>query len=125
MIRIGLFFFMLLSLLVAGCSDLNEPTKPQPQPPTEQKAAVLLDRYELKDIRNGTFVGTALLDKQTGRIWTLATSSKGGSVTSLSFDEAYVLPLPGMQPCPPNDPAGLFQAQSCSPSPTPKKGEVK
>lgn len=124
MIRIGPLFLVCLTLVGgAGCDSLNQPAKSQA--PSEQKPSVLLDRYELKDIRNGNYVGTALLDKRTGRVWTLGTSSKGGTVMSLSFEEAYVLPGPQAQPCPPNDPLGLLQSQACTPVAAPAKGEPK
>lgn len=124
MIRNLLVSAVILAMSGAGCDSLNEHTKPQ-APTVEQKPAVLLDRYELKDIRNGNYVGTALLDKQTGRVWTLGTSSKAGTVTSLSFEEAYVLPEPQKQSCPPNDPLGLLQSQSCTPVAASAKGESK
>ena len=91
----GLTVLGALLLGAAGCSGLTEKPKPQTPPVAqEQKPAVLLDRYELREIRNGAFIGTALLDKQTGRVWTLGTTSKGGQVTSGSFVEVPVIPKP-------------------------------
>lgn len=103
-----------LSTELAACSGAGtipntRVAQHQPQP------NVLLDRYELHDIQNGSFRGTALLDKQTGRVWTLATTTKGTSVTALDFETALVMPAPGSQSCPPNDPLGLYQPQNCTP----------
>jgi hypothetical protein len=35
----------------------------------EEKASVPWNRFELHEIRNGPVISTALLDKQTGRVW--------------------------------------------------------
>jgi hypothetical protein len=83
---------ILITLLLAtsGCDQLLQ----TPKAPAEQKAQpILLDRYEIHEIRNGNFAGTALLDKQTGRVWTMGTSSnKEGKIDSVSFGEAGVYP---------------------------------
>jgi hypothetical protein len=84
-----------LSLSVTGCSGLAEQPKPQNISDTQDKRpTTLLDRYELREIRNGTYYGTALLDKQTGRIWTLGTESKGEEVGRADFEEVAVYPRP-------------------------------
>ena len=121
-----------LLLVCLGCAQLAEKPKSQDVPPvTPQQRPVLRDRYELREIRNGAYYGTALLDKQTGRVWTLGSSSKGGTVTGVSFSEAAVYPKPEaaeesevMPPCPSNDPVGLLSAQPCRPLP-PKTGDAK
>jgi hypothetical protein len=62
-----------------------------------QPAAALPDepsRYELHPIQNGGFAGTALLDRRTGRIWTLSSDSRGNHVSNLAFTEASVYPAP-------------------------------
>jgi hypothetical protein len=79
-----------LLLATTGCDQMAQ----TPKAPTEAKVQpVLLDRYELREIRNGNFTGTALLDKQTGRIWTMGTSTnKEGKIESVDFGEAVVYP---------------------------------
>lgn len=108
---------LLLSLELVACAGLETASDTKPKAELESKPTVLLDRYELHEIRNGPFNGTALLDKETGRVWTLATTSKGTSVTSVEFDAALVIPVPESELCPPNDPLGLFQPQTCTPRP--------
>ncbi len=58
------------SLGTLGCQEGTPSQKQQGPAAAEQpRRAVLLDRYELHEIRNGNTISTALLDKQTGRIW--------------------------------------------------------
>ena len=84
-----------LSLSVTGCSSLTEQPKPQTTSDAQDKRpTTLLDRYELREIRNGTYYGMALLDKQTGRVWTLGTESKGAEVGRADFEEIPVYPRP-------------------------------
>lgn len=43
------------------------------------------------ETRNGNFTGTALLDKQTGRIWTMGTGeSKDGEIGDVEFRKATI-----------------------------------
>jgi hypothetical protein len=122
MTRARFFCFLVVSmfgLCSQGCGGFDQ----QHSKPPAEKPAVLLDRYELHDIYNGGFHGTALLDKETGQVWTLATSETGGHVTSVDFEKADILPSPGTETCPPNDPVGLFQPQPCTPLP-PQKGNA-
>ncbi len=50
---------------------------------------ILLDRYELHDVRNGNVVTSALLDKQTGKVWIRSTGKSGSA-----FMAEDVLPPP-------------------------------
>jgi hypothetical protein len=85
-----LAILIILLLATSGCDQILQ----TPKAPTEPKAQqILLDRYEIHGIRNGNFTGTALLDKQTGRVWTMGTSTnKEGKISSVDFGEAGVYP---------------------------------
>ncbi len=41
------------------------------------KKSVPADRYELHDLRNGNVATSALIDRQTGKVWVWSTSGKG------------------------------------------------
>jgi len=85
-------FFSALLLGTAGCGGQTDQTKQTAA--QEQKPPVLLDRYELREIRNGSYFGTALLDRQTGRVWTLDATSKAGQATTPAFVEVPINPRP-------------------------------
>jgi hypothetical protein len=90
--RAGMFLVLMICLSFIGCAEV--PQRPQDtfrQIDSEPK--VLPDRYELRDVRNGSFFGTALLDKQTGRVWTLGSSTnKEGKIDAVEFDQAPTYP---------------------------------
>ncbi len=80
-------------LLLGGCEQMSQ-SKPEPQPAPAPKELQVPLRYELHEIRNGGFLGTALLDKKTGRIWTLSNNTKGGHVSDPMFSEVPIYPQP-------------------------------
>jgi hypothetical protein len=87
-----------------------------------EKPTASLDRYELHDVRNGNASATALLDKQTGRVWIL-TGTKDDPMHR--FEVIDVFPAPYFEaqqgaPCPWDDPLGLSQARPCTPLPSTK-----
>ena len=65
--------------------------------PVIPRPAISLDdeaRYELHGIRNGNFAGTALVDRKTGAVWTLASDTAKGHVSGLILTQAEVYPEP-------------------------------
>src|SRR5262245_47274230 len=89
----------LVSLSAAGCAvPVPSTTTQSAGPPRELTIPVDAGgaqyRYELHEIKNGTYIGTALLDRKTGRIWTLGSESKNGHVTDVMFSEVVVYPKP-------------------------------
>jgi hypothetical protein len=82
-------------LLSAGCDQLNKPQ--QKQAPTQGASEVRLAdrrRFEIKDIVNGTFHGTVMLDTFTGKCWIFGSTSAGGKVVSTAFGPLDVYPAP-------------------------------
>jgi hypothetical protein len=81
-------------LAAISCENLNQQKKATSDSSAPAVAVQPRNRYELHPIRNGTFYGTALLDQETGRVWTLASNSKAGKVTDVEFSEVLVYPAP-------------------------------
>jgi hypothetical protein len=57
---------------------------------TRKPSAVISDRYDIHDVRNGNVVSTALVDRRTGRVWVWR-SGKGGRTR---FVEEEISPEP-------------------------------
>jgi len=88
-------YLLALPLAILLSTAACDQTPQNPEKPTPEPSKVFLDRYELHDIYNGNFHGTALLDKQTGRIWTMGTTTNGkGQIDSVDFSSALVIPSP-------------------------------
>jgi hypothetical protein len=69
-------------------ADLKDWTLPDDSLPQEegQSTRADLDRYELRDVRNGNVITSAIFDRQTGRVW-VWTSVKGKN----GSDESYFM----------------------------------
>lgn len=90
---IGCCLVTALLCLASGCAELIRDKGPERQQQIQAPATPPL-RFELHEIRNGTYIGTAMIDKRTGRIWTLGSDMKSGHVTNVSFREVDVYPRP-------------------------------
>jgi hypothetical protein len=114
-----------LGIALVGCAQPEKATKePVPRERPAPKPPILLDRFELHDIKNGNTVSAALLDKQTGRVWVLQ-GTKGNAMAV--FSEIGVFPKPEnvvstLPPCPTTDPLGLQANEPCAPLPS-KEGK--
>jgi len=53
-----------------------------------------MNRYELRDVRNGSIVTSAIFDKQTGRVWTWLRTGEGktyfAAETVYSFQDSPI-----------------------------------
>lgn len=75
-------------------ADANRWARPETQVHTIPQAAITgaskqtegKDRYELRDIRNGNTISSAIFDKETGRVWVWTTlAGKSGQKTGSAF----------------------------------------
>jgi hypothetical protein len=95
-----------ICLLSAGCDQLNNTQ--QKQAPMQAASEVRLAdrrRFEIKDIVNGTFHGTVMLDTFTGKCWIFGSTSAGGKVVSTAFQALTVDPEPVLTDS--KDPLGI------------------
>lgn len=93
-------------LLNVSCDQLNNTQ--QKQVPIKEASEVRLAgrrRFEVKDIVNGTFHGTVLLDTFTGRCWIFGSTSTGGKIVSTAFQALTVDPEPVLTDS--KDPLGI------------------
>jgi hypothetical protein len=61
----------------------------------QEPKQTLLDRYELRELRNGTLSTSAILDKQTGEVWVWTNITRDGKETGKSaFVAEEVSPPP-------------------------------
>jgi gas vesicle protein len=75
------------------CKAIREDQK-WPSRSLEQKNN-LLDRYELRDLRNGNVSTSAMLDKQTGKVWVWKNITRDGKATGkTAFLSEEVSPRP-------------------------------
>ena len=123
--RNRLLGYVVLGTLVLGPVGCRR-TMDKARTGQERRPAALFDRYELHDVRNGNSFSTALLDKQTGRVWIL-TGTKDDPMHR--FEVIDVSPAPYFEaapsaPCPWDDPLGLSQVRPCTPLAS-KKGDKK
>jgi hypothetical protein len=108
-------------MALVGCAQPEKATKaPVPRERLAPNPPILLDRFELHDIKNGKTVSAALLDKQAGRVWVLQ-GTKGNAMAV--FSEIGVFPKPEnvvstLPPCPATDPLGLQATEPCAPLPS-------
>jgi hypothetical protein len=81
-----------------GCRAMLEDTKyPAPIPAGQQgPQSHEVDRYELRDVRNGAVTSSAILDKKTGKvwIWNNVTDEKGRKTGKSAFVSEEVSPEP-------------------------------
>ncbi len=63
---------------------------------SQKQKAILLDRYELRDLHNGSLSTSAILDKQTGKVWvwTNLTRDDGKLTGKSAFISEEVSPPP-------------------------------
>jgi hypothetical protein len=79
----------------AGCDQLNNSQQQQARTQVVPEVRVAdRRRFEIKDIVNGTFHGTVMLDTFTGKCWIFGSTSAGGKVVSTAFGPLDVYPAP-------------------------------
>lgn len=83
-------------LLLQAQSCGNEQHKPTPEAKPTQAIIKPENEFELHEVRNGTLITTALLDRKTGRvwIWTKFTDAKKLGGPDSAFMEEQVVPRP-------------------------------
>ena len=99
----GIAALLLFVFVLFACREIS-PTSPQidstKQPLANNPSSKTYpDRYEIRDVRNGMFAGTVLLDKESGRVWIMAQSGTG-SKSVQDFEEIVVDPMPCSQSVP-------------------------
>jgi hypothetical protein len=69
---------------------LADGSLPQDKPVDAESFKANADRYELRDVRNGNVVTSAILDRQTGRVWVWTnTKGKNGNESSFMAENVY------------------------------------
>jgi hypothetical protein len=79
-------------LIRADLDDWTLPdgTLPQVKRADAESSKANADRYELRDVRNGNIATSAILDRQTGRVWVWTnTKGKNGNESSFVAENVY------------------------------------